>query len=110
MHGCQVLSNIYLTAINESGDERTAESNAGGGNDAGLNNSVLLPGKRLPEHTRLLQELGPCLDEEEAQKPGGDVEGRDNSGGQVQLHDDEGEENPKHKAHHKGPQSQLPLP
>lgn len=89
---------------------RTAESNAGGGNDAGLNNRILLPGKGLPEQTRLLKELGPCLYEEKAQQPGGDVEGRYNPGGQVQLHDYEGEENPQHKAHHKGPQSQLLLP
>lgn len=91
-------------------DGHTAESDAGGGNDAGLDNGVLLPGKGLLQHPRLLEELGPRLHEEEAQQSRGHVEGWYNTGCQVQLHHNEGEENRQHEADHKGPQGQLLLP
>lgn len=48
------------------GEIHTAEGDAGGSDDACLDNSVLLPRKRLSQTAVLLEELRPRLDEEEA--------------------------------------------
>ena len=88
----------------------TAKSNARGSDDASLNDGVLLPGKGLFEETRLVEEFGPNLEEEETQKSGGDVEGRDDTGGEVELHHYEGEENAQNEAHHESPHRQLVPP
>ncbi|GKV21510.1 hypothetical protein SLEP1_g31484 [Rubroshorea leprosula] len=70
----------------------TAESDASGGDNEGLDDSVLLAGKGLAEETRFVKHLGPRLDEEEPQQAGGDFEGGNNSGGEAQFHHYETEE------------------
>lgn len=72
--------------------KRTAKGDAGGSNDASLNNGVLLPRKRLFKKPGLAEKLRPRFDEEETEQTGGDVERRDDSGGEIQLHHHESEE------------------
>lgn len=43
----------------------TAKGNAGGGNDAGLNDGVLLPREWLPQPSCFAKNFGPSLEEEE---------------------------------------------
>lgn len=88
----------------------TAKGDAGGSNDAGLDNSVLLPGEGLFEEAIPVEELGPSPDKEEAQESSRDVERRNNTDGEVELHHYHTEEHAQHKAYEKRSHSQLLLP
>ena len=88
----------------------TAEGDAGGSDNTSLNHGVLLASERLLQETGFLQKFGPCLHEEEAEKSGGDIERRNNTGGQVKLHDDESEQDAEYKAHNERSHRQLFAP
>jgi len=85
----------------------TAEGEAVGGDDAGLDDGVLLAREGLPEQAHALDGSGPEADEEEAQEPRGDVEGRDDPRGEVQLHHDDAEHDGQEEADDEGAHRQL---
>lgn len=91
-------------------NERTAKGDAGGSNDARLNNGVLLPREWLLENPGLVEYLRPRLHEEEAEQPRGDVERGDDPRREVQLHHHEGEENREDEAHDHRSERELVLP
>jgi hypothetical protein len=85
----------------------TAEREAVGGDDAGLDDGVLLAREGLLEQAHALDGLGPDADEEEAEEAGGDVERGDDAGGEVELHDDDAEHDGQEEAHHEGAHREL---
>nr|GLL31876.1 uncharacterized protein LOC21412289 [Ipomoea trifida] len=90
--------------------KRTAKRDAGGSNDAGLNNGVLLPSERLDDEPHPVESGGPELDHTEREQSGGDVERRNHAGGEIELTDDEVEHHTQHEASHHGSHRQLLLP
>ena len=93
--------------LRERETSHTTKGDSGGGDNAGLDNSVFLSGEGQPQEARLAQELGPSLDEEEAQETSRDIKGRYNTCGEVEFHHYEAEQYAQHKAHHKGSHCQL---
>nr|GLL31877.1 uncharacterized protein LOC21412289 [Ipomoea trifida] len=96
--------------LNEKVLKSTATCDAGGSNDAGLNNGVLLPGERLHDEPHPVESGGPELDHTEREQSGGDVERRNHAGGEIELTDDEVEHQTQHEASHHGSHRQLLLP
>jgi hypothetical protein len=88
----------------------TAEGEAVGGDDAGLDDGVLLAREGLLEEPHPLDGGGPEADEEEAEEPRGDVERGDDPRGEVELHDDDAEQDGQEEADHEGAHRQLLLP
>ena len=78
----------------------TTKSEAIAGNNAGLDDSILLPCKRLGEKSKLWQELSPCLNEEKPQQPSSNVQRRNNPNRQIELVGDDTEESPEKRTHH----------
>ena len=85
----------------------TTEGDAVGGDDAGLDDGVLLAREGLLEQAAALDGLGPEADEEVAEEAGGDVERGDDAGGEVELHDDDAEQDGEERPHHEGAHRQL---
>jgi hypothetical protein len=85
----------------------TAEREAVGGDDAGLDDGVLLAREGLPEQAHALDGLGPEADEEESEEPSGDVERRNDPRGEVELHHDDAEHDGQEEADDEGAQRQL---
>jgi hypothetical protein len=85
----------------------TAEGDAVGGDDAGLDDGVLLPGEGMAEEAHPLDGGGPHADEEETEQPRGDVERGDDPRGEVELHDDDVEHDGEQRADDERPQREL---
>ena len=85
----------------------TAEGDVVGGDDAGLDDGVLLAREGLPEKPHPLDGGGPEADEEEAEEPRGDVERGYDPRREVELHDDDAEHDGEEEAHHEGAHRQL---
>ena len=69
-----------------------------------------MPREGLGEDPQLRQETGPSLHEEEAEQASGNVEGRDDPNGEVELVRDDAEQAPQHSTHHQTPHRDLLLP
>lgn len=87
-----------------------AKSEAIARHNAGLDNGVLLAGKRGSQDADFRQQARPGLDEEEAQQAGGDVEGRNDADGKVELVGDDAEKGPQQGADQQPPDGYLLLP
>lgn len=85
----------------------TAEREAVGGDDAGLDDGVLLSREGVLQQAHALDRLRPEADEEVAEKAGGDVERGDDAGGEIQLHDDDAEQDGEDEPHHEGAHREL---
>ena len=85
----------------------TTKGEAIGGDDAGLDDGVLLSRKGLLQQAHALDCFRPEADEEEAEKAGGDVERGDDAGGEIQLHYDDAEQDGEDEPHHEGAHRQL---
>jgi hypothetical protein len=90
-----------------SGWVLTAEGDAVGRDNAGLDDGVLLPGEGLAEEAHPLGGGGPHADEEEAEQPRGDIEGGDDPRGEVELHDYDAEHDGQQRADDECPQREL---
>lgn len=86
---------------------RTAKSEAIAGHNAGLDDGVLLAGKGGGQDADFRQQARPGLDEEEAQQAGGDVEGRNDADGEVELVGDDAEKGPQQGADQQPPDGYL---
>lgn len=89
---------------------RTAESESGGGDDAGLYHCILLSGEGMLQQTEALKALRVDFDQKISEQTGSHVERRDDPDRQIKLHDDETEEEAQDKADDKSPHSQLLSP
>ena len=85
----------------------TTEGDAVGGDDAGLDDGVLLAREGLLEQAAALDGLGPEADEEVAEEAGGDVERGDDPRGEVELHDDDAEHDGEQRGDDERPQREL---
>jgi hypothetical protein len=86
----------------------TAERDARAGDDAGLDDGVLLAGEGPDAgEPGLGEELGPGGEEEEAEETRRDVERGDDPRGEVQLHDDDAEHGAQERAHRQRPRRHL---
>ena len=85
----------------------TAKSNARGCDDTGLDDGVLLSGEGLLQHAAFLDEGGVELDETKTQQTSCDVEGRDDTGGEVEFADDDVEDKAENGAGEDGPEGDL---
>ena len=89
---------------------RTAVCHAGAGDDAGLDDGVLVAGEGAVVHAELVEQAGPRLEEEEAEQAGGDVERGDDPGREHQVHHHAAEERAQRQARHHGAQRHLLRP
>ena len=87
--------------------EHTAEGEPVAGDDARLDDGVLLLGEGLGDDAEPLERRRPRADEEVAEQPRGDVERGDDPDGEVELVRDEAEEHPQDRAHRQPPRRHL---
>lgn len=93
---------IFLSTkqLKKEEEKDTTESEAITSNDAGLDDSVLLPSEGADRDSQLGQEASPRLNKEEAQQTSSDVQRRDDPNGEIELVGDDTEEGAHHGAHH----------
>lgn len=107
-HSSLLSSNkLIVKSLRES---VTAKGEAVAGDDASLNNGVLLLGERLNLKSELRHQTGPRFDEEEAEQTSGDVQRRDDTYSEVQLVSDDAEQRPQQGAHGQSADRYLLLP
>ena len=87
--------------------EHTAEGESVAGDDARLDDGVLLLGEGLGDDAEPLERRRPRADEEVAEQPRGDVERGDDPDGEVELVRDEAEEHPQDRADRQPPRRHL---
>lgn len=97
MRDWEVKSSVSVLLEEKEKKLVTALDNANAGNDACLNDGVLLTGERARE-AEFLKGLWPRLEHEEGEKPGGDIETGNDTDGEAHPHDDEVEHNTKNEA------------
>nr|GMD01254.1 uncharacterized protein LOC21412289 [Ipomoea batatas] len=96
--------------ITEQAKKINQNNKAIASNNTGLNDGILLSGKRLNRKSELREKGGPALDKEEAEQTSGNIEGGDDPNREIELMSDYTEESAKHRAHHQTPNSNLLLP